>query len=468
MVLCKCRPSSAGSDEGTNAEAAGLFWRKHRLSTPQSLTLAVLDGPTKEGHDSIAGSQERGADNDTMTAVVHCDAVTEVFIHDTPQAEAQTTEAPIAELNGSVGSGSIGERAALHAVYQSASAMQSDTGTSSLSGLHLAVSSGEADCYEAERQHIYASPATSERQPVSQECSRHAAIQLMHNEAAQGWSSIWSATHNQHLTAMSVSDPEVTSTADNSDRVTQRQAPQMGMVYHQQPDVQASAHAGKQHQGFHPPVVSDNSSPTDVRSDSSSFLQRLARERQPAANAAQLGIAHVPRISVSHVPQSSISHPPQSSMSQSADERPPTPERPTTPSSRPSRRRNFVPIPAESSASPHAHLSQTTSRDAANNGRDEAMDVYRTKAAGFAGSNRMFAPMQDMDSAYKASISAKLALRPSSASAAQSSMSVGPALSWARSMQLPPGMLAGAAQQQHLLPKMRRRFNWGFDSPNGS
>ena len=465
-MLCNCRPSSAGRGDAISPEAAGLFWRKHRLTTPQSLSLNVLDCSTSEVPDSTAAKPETNDDNLTA-GVVQSDDVAEALSEDQPYAGMQLAEhSQSADLSSMVGT------TAVHAVFQSTAAMQSDTGNSSLPGLHPEQSSTEADCYNAERQQFDASTAIHQPPRLGQSSSRHAASQPRHDLESHEWSSnrctssAATSTAKQHPTAMPASDSNTVSTADECDHVTHRRPPQNSVVRHEQPDVQVATHAAKQHQGFDMPGANDNTFPAGVRPDSSSFLQRLARERQPAAIAAHFDVEHMPQSSMSPVPQPIAAHAPQSSVTQSADERPPTPERPTT-SSRPSRRRNFVPILAESSVSLYAHLSHTTSTDAANNSRDEARVADRTKAAGFAGTNKLFAPMQDMDSAYMASISAKLALRPSSASAAQTPMSVCPALCWARSMQLPPGILTGAAQQQHLLPKIKKRFNWGFDSPNG-
>lgn len=148
--------------------------------------------------------------------------------------------------------------------------------------------------------------------------------------------------------------------------------------------------------------------------------------------------------------------------------RPPTPERPATPSSRPTRRRNFVELSSDGSMEVMANTLRTLDwglRDcrqssASVQGRDGG-------AISFASNNRMFAPLHSMQPPFMTSVTASLATRPASASAAQPSRGV-PALSWTGSMQLPLGMLSNAWHHQTAQLKPKARYNWGFDSPGNS
>ena len=124
--------------------------------------------------------------------------------------------------------------------------------------------------------------------------------------------------------------------------------------------------------------------------------------------------------------------------------RPPSPERPPTPSSRPARRRHLIPAFIEADISP-------------------------PKAPTWAGSNRMFAPMPQQLPRDSAHTHAPLPARPASASVAGCPRLGGPEMSWTGSMQLPAGLLKLAArpQQAPIGRKDKHQYDWGFGQARG-
>lgn len=123
--------------------------------------------------------------------------------------------------------------------------------------------------------------------------------------------------------------------------------------------------------------------------------------------------------------------------------RPPSPERPPTPSSRPARRRHLITAATQDVPSP-------------------------LMSPSWAGSNRKFAPMPQSLSWDPAPSLA--AVRPASASIAEThDRQVGLELDWTGSMQLPAGLLKLTVrpQAQNAGRKGKHQYDWGFGNARG-
>ena len=120
--------------------------------------------------------------------------------------------------------------------------------------------------------------------------------------------------------------------------------------------------------------------------------------------------------------------------------RPPSPERPSTPTYKPPRRRHLIPAVTDPEQSPQV-------------------------SASWAGSNTMFAPMRHQLPGG----SARMLDRPASASAAESASYAESELSWAGPTQLPAGLLKLTARPQHPLVgrKDKHQYDWGFGKSSG-
>lgn len=430
---CGCRPSSAGSEAAVSPASAGLFWRKHRLTSPQGLSLSQIDQPASDAAASdsmsdvslMAEPLENSQDAATASqdgVKMREDACEVSWAHDSDKNEQQSAQAA-APLQRETGTDCTR--------LQQDDLILKDSCDADGGG-HAGLPLYQDHTSDAARSPIRRSML---QQNHSQQSYKELSnIDLQSQPAVGGQSAAMTACPEAQMHIAAV----VSSWAASSQL---SDIPADSQCSFQQADCQTAAHAASQGQTIDVAGANVYSPSAGVQPAGSPFLQRLARQKAAAPILVQ------------------------STPVQSADERPPTPERPLTPFSRPVRRRNFVPMSEDASAHSSSEGWQATSTAISHNSKDQQWETYRSRAAGL-GENEMFAPMHDMDSTYMASIAAKLAMRPASASAAQPPLSAGSALSWTGSMQLPPGMLLGAAQQQHLLSKAPKRYNWGFDSPN--
>lgn len=422
-TLHACRPSSADSDAGSSPEGAGLFWRKHRLTAPQGLSLTLLD------HSAITAGTSSTADQPD---------VDEEILLDTDNQSAATASPETGEGHAEASArGSRHEQQhSLHDPSREGSAMQSETQVGCSKQLqHRSNLPADREKLQQRMELPASCDAVQAQQPEVPMCANQLSG-AAHTQQKLQPSDCQEQSESGHVAAITALQANTGAAIDLLHHLSPGQQPVSSMVQQQcdtEPvEHQLAAHAATQRQ-TDSATISGSNPAEETCSGGSSFLQRLAREKQ--------------------MPPKSM----QPFTNESATDRPPTPERPITPFSRPARRRNSGVMSQEG-----AMLTSVEPPRASTDNRS----AHGSRAAGFADNNRIFAPMQDMDSTYMASISAKLAVRPASASAAQLPMAAGSPLSWTGSMQLPPGMLFGAAQQQHLLLKSKKRFNWGFDSPH--